>query len=203
MAAKLWLSYEIHGAELCFDLLNLDHPRVEARILQEMASGVDVYYDRRWETTALLAQKLAQNPDWIANKSVLVLGAGIGLETLVAGHFCSKLFINDLAPVSLELCAEQLRRNSISDFVALSGRYDRIELPATDLTLGSFIIYNAETRRAMQQLLATRSGEILLVNENLAAFKKLLKNNTRPSQILFAEQAAIAVLFSETKHAQG
>src|SRR5690606_17098303 len=99
-----WISRSI-GTEI-YDLLDLDHPEVEKRILDEMSAGISVYYDRRWGATEIFAQWILDHPEWIRGKRILVLGAGIGLETIVLGRHCEQLFINDLAPVALELCQE-------------------------------------------------------------------------------------------------
>ena len=151
MSPPHWISRRI-GSNT-FQLLNLDHPEVEAAILSEMESGVDVYYDRRWEVTGALCQFLSSRPHWVQDRSVLVIGAGIGMETLVIGHLCHKMYVNDIAPVALELCARQLKRNRIHNFGLLQGPYERLAFPPVDIVVGCFLVYNPETRRAMKRFL--------------------------------------------------
>ena len=76
-------------------LLDLDQRAVELRVMEDMDAGVDVYYDRRWEVTGLLTEWLEGNHGVYEGKRVLVLGAGVGIETAVLGRLAGRLFIND------------------------------------------------------------------------------------------------------------
>jgi predicted nicotinamide N-methyase len=145
----------------------------------DMDAGIDVYYDRRWQTAMRLGQFLLNHPEWVAGRSVLVLGAGVGLETVVIGRVCDKLYLNDLAPGALALCAEQLRHNGMTDFVCLPGRYETLELPPVELIVGSFLVYNQDTLIAMRQFLARPTPPLLLVNDNMPALQKLLRTTSR------------------------
>ena len=55
-----------------------------------------------------------------------------------------------------------------------------------DLVVGSFLIYEAETRLAMEAYLAQSDSEVILVNESLADFKKLLEE--RGGEVLFENE---------------
>lgn len=143
-----WISHTV-GSEV-YELLDLDHPAVERRILNEMSGGVPVYYDRRWEATEIFGRWILDHPYWVEGKRILVLGAGVGLETVVLGRHCEKLFINDLAPVALELCREQLARNGITDVETLPGRLENLALPNVDLVAACFLVYNRDTRTAIR-----------------------------------------------------
>lgn len=180
------------GAET-FSLMNLTHPRVEKEIIAEMAAGVAVYYDQRWSATAILTDWLADNPDLFCEKRVLILGAGVGAETLILGRHAGHIWINDLAPTALALCIEQLRENGIADATSLCGKYEDLNLPEVDLVVASFLVYNPETYRAMSRFMDRHHGRILLVNERIAPFPKLLKE--REHRLLFEEDSAVGVLF--------
>ncbi len=186
---KLWLQ-ETQGG-LSMSLLNLDHSKVEKRIIDDMSQGTEVFYDRRWEITAELNSWLGSQLDLFRNKRVLVLGAGIGAETVLLGKFADHLWINDLSPVALELCGEQLKQNGITNFSPLPGRYESLTLPEVDLVVACFLVYNTETLKAMQAYLAEQSATFILVNEALPAFHTLLKNH--PHQQLFQQHNAIGV----------
>ncbi len=105
-------------------LLDLDQREVDLRVMEDMDAGVDVYYDRRWEETDILAEWLERNHDVYAGKRVLVLGAGVGSETVVLGRLADKLYLNDLSPIALELCEMQLVKHGVVDFDCLPGRYE-------------------------------------------------------------------------------
>ena len=175
--------------------MNLTHPRVEKEIIADMAAGVAVYYDQRWETTGVLTDWLASNTDLFRGKRVLALGAGIGAETLILGRHASHIWINDLSSTALSLCQEQLAENGITNATSLPGRYEQLDLPEVDLVVASFLVYNADTYRAMSAFMDQHQADIILVNERLAPFPKLLKE--RPHEILFEKDAALGILFSE------
>lgn len=170
---ELWVRETVGDAEMW--LMNLDHPEVERRVIEEMEAGVDVYYDRRWETAGFLVEWLSENREIFDGKRVLVLGAGVGAECVYLGMGASKVWVNDLAPVALELCGEQLRRNGVEDFGVLCGRYEELDLPEVDLVLGSFLVYNRDSLAGMKRFLGELKGDVILVNERLAEFKRLVK----------------------------
>lgn len=189
----LWLPVEIAGRY--FQVLNLDHPWTNARIMGEMAAGIRVYYDRRWDITERFCRFLLAEPAYIAGRTVLVLGAGVGLETLVIGCLCQKLYINDLAPVALDLCAQQLRQNGIVDFACLPGRYETLAFPPVDLIAGCFLVYNRDTAAAIRQLLARRTPPLLLMNQDMPIFQKLVRKTTRRVRFLLPPESFPCVLF--------
>jgi predicted nicotinamide N-methyase len=187
-----WLSHSV--GDVSYRLLNLEHPSVDEVIMKEMSNGVQVYYDRRWSLTDFFAAWLLENREWMAGRKVLVLGAGVGLETVVLGMHAAQLYINDLAPVSLDLCMQQLEENGIYGTTLLPGYYETIEVPDVDLVVGCFLIYNRETRAAMTAFCERFSGPILLVNETLGDFRSFLNGLTRPANVLFSEGPARGVL---------
>ena len=178
-----------------FALMELKHPRVEQEIIAEMSQGIDVYYDRRWATTGVLAEWFAQNTDLFLGKRVLIIGAGIGAENLILGRHASHIWINDISPTALTLCQEQLKENGIENATSLVGRYEELDLPEVDLVFASFLIYNDDTYRSMSTYMNQHQGNLILVNERLAPFPKLLKE--REHRILFEKGAAVCAHFSK------
>ncbi len=178
-----------------FALVELKHPRVEQEIIAEMSKGIDVYYDRRWATTGVLTEWFAQNTDLFLGKRVLIIGAGIGAETLILGRHASHIWINDISPTALTLCQEQLKENGIENATSLVGRYEELDLPEVDLVVASFLVYNDDTYRSMSTYMDQHQGNLILVNERLAPFPKLLKE--REHRILFEKGAAVCAHFSK------
>ncbi|MDA8991996.1 class I SAM-dependent methyltransferase, partial [Akkermansiaceae bacterium] len=148
MKKNLWKEEQVGKDN--YQLMNLSHPEVDLRVIAEMEAGVDVYYDRRWGATAILTDWMGENLDVIRNKRILILGAGVGAETLILGSYGKHVWINDLAPVALELCGEQMEKNDLENFTTLVGRYEDLDLPEVDLVVASFLIYNKETYEAMR-----------------------------------------------------
>ena len=192
-ARRYWHRISLAGHH--FQLLNLDHPEVSARILGDLDAGIRVTYDRRWDVTARFGRFLLANPEWVADREVLVLGAGVGLETLVIGRLCHHLYLNDLAPGALALCAEQLQRNGIAHFTCLPGRYETLPLPPVDLLVGCYLVYNRDTAAAMRQLLARPTPPVLLSNDNLLSWQSLLRTTRRPYRPLLPPDDLHCVLF--------
>jgi len=193
LSKPLWIDIKL--GQFLFHVLNLDHPDVEAVILSEMNSGVDVYYDRRWEVTEVFCRFLISDPAWVTNRSVLVIGAGVGLETLVIGRFCKKMILNDLAPVALNLCARQLRKNRIFHFELMPGRFETLDYPIVDIVIGCFLVYNADTALTMTHFLARCAHPVLLMNEGVPRFRKLVKKYPRETRCLFEKNGFVCILF--------
>ncbi len=186
-----WLTRTV-GTE-SFELLDLKHPDVEARILGEMDAGIDVYYDRRWGATEIFTRWFLEHPEVVQGKRVLALGVGIGLETLALGRLCGHLYVNDLAPVSLDLCAEQLERNGLRNFTKMPGPMEDLALPEVDLAVACFLIYEDVTRAAVSAFVEKFPGEILVANGPLPAFKAWLAALPRPYETLFHVDSAHAL----------
>lgn len=192
MRKNRWLPLSLAGED--FEILDLRDPAIERRILAEMDAGVDVYYDRRWTATERFSRWLLDHPETLRGKNVLALGVGIGLETLAIGRLCRHLWINDLAPVSVDLCGEQLRHNGIDQFTPLPGSMTEIPLPAgIDLAVACFLIYEDETRAAMNGFADRFPGEILVANGPLPAFRQWREQLERPFEILFEDDSVQAL----------
>src|SRR5712691_514453 len=190
---RLWSILSLAGHR--FQLLNLDHSQIAARILGDLDAGIAVYYDQRWDITTRFCRFLLAHPAWVAGRSVLVLGAGIGLETLVIGRLCATLYLNDRAPGALELCAQQLQRNGITDFTCLCESYEILDLPPVDLLVGCYLVYNRDTAAAMRRLLARHTTPVLLSNGNLLSWQSLLRETKRPYRVLLPPNDFACLLF--------
>jgi hypothetical protein len=187
--------HSISLARHCFQLLNLEHPQIDTHIIGDLDAGIAVTYDRRWDVTERCGRFLLANPAWVAGRTVLVLGAGVGLETVVIGRLCRHLYLNDLAPNALALSAEQLRHNGITHFTCLPGRYETLPLPAVDLLVGCYLVYSRDTAAAMRQLLARPTPPVLLINDNLLSWQALLHTTRRPYRRLLPPDDLPCVLF--------
>lgn len=181
-ASSPWIPTEIAGRT--FQRLDLDHPEVDGRVIDEIRSGVPVYYDRRWPLTHLFCRFLLERPGRLGGKRVLVAGAGVGMEAVVAGALAETVVINDAAPVALELCAEQLEGNGIDAYEIEPGPFQEADLDGVDLVLACWVVYDAGTRRAMATLLERareRGIPALLANADIGGhFSRLLAGTGAP-----------------------
>lgn len=176
-----WRVVEIEGRE--FRQLNLEHPEVGSRIVREIESGVDVYYNRRWDHTRRFCRFLLDRPELVEGLRVFVAGAGVGMEAVVAGRLAATLTVNDRAPVALDLQLEQLAENGVRGARAVPGSFEAVSLDGIDLVLACYVVYDDETRSAMETLLeraGARGIPALLANEDLEGqFSRLLDSTER------------------------
>lgn len=157
-----------------------------------------VFYDRRWDITEVLNRWLLENLDLIRGKRVLILGAGVGAESVVIGKYCSHVWLNDLAPAAVELCAEQMDQNGLNNYTILLGSYEAMDLPEVDLVVSCFLIYDAKTLRAMRAFLGNHQGAVLLVNERLKAFRQFLKSEEH-TVVFDQEDGSVGIYLNKRK----
>ena len=178
------VDFDGHG----FQALNLDDKGVSGRITEEMSSGVAVYYDRRWKLTDAFCRFLLARPELVTGRTVLAVGAGVGMESVVLGRLADRLIVNDSAPASLELAAEQLERNGVRGFEVRPGLLQESDLTGVDLVVGCFVVYDPSTRDAMAALLeraADRNIPVVLANENVGSFfREVLRGAALPVEDL-------------------
>lgn len=179
---------EVDIAGETFLRLDLTHPGIEARILEEMASGVEVYYDREWPFTRRFCRLLLERRELVEHRDVLVAGAGVGLEAVVAGRLCRRLWINDRAPEALRLLRWQLRENGVHDVESVPGSFAEIDLPPVDVVLACFVVYDLDTRRAARALERRAHAAdvpLLLGGEDIGGYlTALLEEVERPVETL-------------------
>ena len=176
-----WRVLEIDGHS--FYQLDLQHPEVGPRIVREIESGVDVYYNRRWDHTRRFCRFLLSRPELVEGLRVFVAGAGVGMEAVVVGRLAAALTVNDLSAVALELQLEQLAENGVREVGSVPGSFETVPLDGIDLVVACYVVYDDETQSAMAALLE-RAGErgipALLANEDLEGhFSRLLESTDR------------------------
>jgi predicted nicotinamide N-methyase len=116
-----------------------------------------------------------------------VVGAGVGLESVVVGRVARRLWVNDIAPVALELQLLQLQENGIKGAGAMSGSFGEIVLPdGVELVMGCFVVYDPGTAKAMEALLEQtrrRGVAALLADMDIGGhFSRLLQKQDGPVQ---------------------
>lgn len=167
-----------------------------AAILEEMATGLKVYYDRRWRVSELLALTLVANPELVRGRDVLVLGCGVGLEALAAAQAGARFItLNDLSPLAVTLSRLQLRRNGFRRHAGQIGDYREMPLPGFDVALGSFLVYDSATLAAMLGFLERTDRPLLLANDAMDAYHDLLSRNPRRARRLAGDAGRPVVWF--------
>lgn len=172
-----WLVDRI--GERAVEVLDLDHPAVAAPIVVDIDAGTKVYYDRRWRVSERFAAFLEARPELLRGRVVAVLGCGVGLEALAAAPHASRLILNDLSDAAVELSGLQLERNGFAAYDRVVGRYEEASLPAAEIAIGSFLVYDAETLAAMTAFMERTGMPVVLANDPMEAFDDLLHASGR------------------------
>jgi predicted nicotinamide N-methyase len=98
-----------------------------------------------WPGAVVAAQELAQHPDLIENKRVLVLGAGVGIEAQAAAILGADLVIaTDIHPTTLKLLQYGAEQAGLSDKIdtAILDLFSVESLPECDLIVVADVLYN-------------------------------------------------------------
>jgi len=130
-----------------------------------------------WESAIALALHLTQNPALAAGKSVLELGAGLGLTGVVAASLGATVTQTDHDQTALDACARTAALNGITNITRPPGDWHAWTDPSRyDLILGADIAYDAENHAALLAIFdhaLAPGGRILLTDphrENLPPF---------------------------------
>ncbi|HEX8593697.1 MAG TPA: 50S ribosomal protein L11 methyltransferase [Pseudomonas sp.] len=155
-ALTLWL----------IDADNMDRafsPEETRRILHEPP-----YWSFCWASGLALARFLADNPQWVAGKTVLDFGAGsgvAGIAALKAGAL--EVVACDLDPLALEACRANAELNGVqlsysTDFFAETDRFD--------LILVADVLYDRANLPLLDQFL-TRGQQVLVADSRVRDFQ--------------------------------
>ncbi|MEQ1696794.1 MAG: methyltransferase domain-containing protein [Hyphomicrobiaceae bacterium] len=135
-----------------------------------------------WESAIALAQLLTANPTLAANKSVLELGAGLGLTGVVAASLGATVTQTDHDEAALASCARTAALNGITTITRHPGDWHTWTDPNRyDLILGADITYDGDDHTALLTVFdraLAPTGTILLADpcrENLSPFIALAR----------------------------
>ncbi len=121
-----------------------------------------------WESAIALAQHLTERPALVSGKSVLELGAGLGLTGVVAASLGATVTQTDHDQQALAACARTAALNGITNISRQPGDWHDWHDPARyDLILGADIAYDGDDHAALLTVLdraLTPSGTILLAD---------------------------------------
>ncbi|XP_066265113.1 methyltransferase-like protein 22 [Branchiostoma lanceolatum] len=87
-------------------------PEMEVRIQHAMATPLDTVGLQVWRGALLMCDFILHNQDIFKSHSILELGGGVGLVSIVAGAVgASKVFCTDIGDRLLELCRDNVLKN--------------------------------------------------------------------------------------------
>ncbi len=107
-----------------------------------------------WESALVLSDILHERRAGLTGARVLDVGAGVGLQGLVAASLGADVTQNDYSPEALALCRRNAARNGVEGIVWQQGDWtvwtDRTRY---DLIIGSDILYESEGHDALLAIL--------------------------------------------------
>ncbi len=124
------------------------------------------FWAKCWPSSLAMLTFLKNNDQFIANKTVLELGAGIGLPSFFAAKMAASVVITDYAAEAVELMQFNIEKLQISNATALKLNWnDFAGEIAADIILLSDINYDEKDFESLKSVLNTylkRGATILL-----------------------------------------
>lgn len=72
------------------------------------------YWAQVWPSAFALCEFIATEPQWLENKKVLELAAGLGLPSFLAAQIATEVVCSDYVPAAVELMQQSIERNQLS-----------------------------------------------------------------------------------------
>lgn len=135
-----------------------------------------------WPSSLAMARWLWNNPS-LAGKSVLELGAGLGLPGIVAGLKGARVLQTDYAPEALEVARETAALNMVPDIqTAVADWRDFNITDAFDYIIGSDIMYHPSLNPYLKRIFAYNlrpGGNIVMADagrkDSLSFIRELMR----------------------------
>lgn len=100
------------------------------------------YFGVLWPASEALSQYLNDHPHVVKNKTILELGCGLGLPSLVATHLGGDVLASDYHPDVEEYYLRNARHSSLNcKYTRLNWREDKEDIGRFDLVMGSDVLY--------------------------------------------------------------
>jgi predicted nicotinamide N-methyase len=97
------------------------------RLLKQHVATTFPFWAKIWPSAMALTSFLQAEPDWIRDKRVLELGAGIGLPSFFIARLAKEVVISDHSPEAVELAEKNILHLGLAQVRALQADWN--ELP--------------------------------------------------------------------------
>lgn len=140
---KLFVLEVIRDLDEAIDLLC--DSMSEAEMLDPFAEDLCPYFGVLWPAGLGLAEHLERRRDLLKGKTVLELGAGLGLASLVAQHLGARVLTTDFHPDVEEYFLRNCRHSGVEgNYRRLNWREEGAELGKFDIVMGSDVLYESQ-----------------------------------------------------------
>ena len=136
--------------------------------LDPFAEDLCPYFGVLWPAAEGLSEYLEQNPDMVKGKTVLELGCGSGLPSLVASHLGGHVLATDYHPDVEEYFLRNCRHSSIDcKYQRLNWREEQTSIGAFDIVIGSDVLYESRHPREVARglLKFVKPGGTILLSD--------------------------------------
>lgn len=146
--------------------------------LDPFAEDLCPYFGILWPASVALGEYLNEHRALIKNKSVLELGAGLGLPSLVASHLGAKVLTTDYHPDVESYFLRNCRHSSVHcNYQRLNWREESLT-EKFDVVIGSDVLYESkhasEVAKGLLRFLKPH-GIIILSDPGRAYLQKFIK----------------------------
>ena len=140
---KLYILEVIRDLDEAIDLIC--DSMTEDEKLDPFAEDLCPYFGVLWPAGLGLARYLETHSEFVKGKTVLELGAGLGLPSLVAIALGGKVLTTDFHPDVEEYFLRNCRHSSVvGEYQRLNWRDEREELKKFDVVMGSDVLYESK-----------------------------------------------------------
>jgi predicted nicotinamide N-methyase len=127
---------------------------IYANMLSEHRTTPFPFWAKIWTAAKAMTNFLQKEPQWIANKKVLEIGAGIGLPSFTIAHLTSSIIISDYSTDAVELIQKNISYLKINNANAICLDWNHIpENLFADTILLSDVNYDPSQFEALNHLI--------------------------------------------------
>lgn len=136
--------------------------------LDPFAEDLCPYFGILWPSSIALSQYLADHPELIKGKTILELGCGLGLPSMVASHLGGEVLATDYHPDVEEYFLRNCRHSSIRcNYQRLNWREASESIGKFDVVIGSDVLYESKHPKevALGLLKFVRPGGTIILSD--------------------------------------
>jgi predicted nicotinamide N-methyase len=107
-------------------------------------SRIFPFWTRIWPAALVMSAYLLEEKNWVSERHVLELGAGIGLPSFTAAQFAKSVVVSDADTDAVELLNKNIQSMNLSNVSAIQANWNSPIIPSTgvDTLLLSDVCYD-------------------------------------------------------------